>query len=398
MNANRWRPFLQIFTTLLIGITILVAAFIWWRWVNSDGGFEAWYVAITVVLAGLWWLNRRLVQKPKGTTQATSVTSLTNQTATQQNRNRQNYLNALTTTKIDPVLYQSLHGEVIQLTMSEANEGALARTAHQRSWQMVKQEAGQADEAVPLDKPVGDLFNECGRGLLILGAPGSGKTFTLMHLAEQLVTEASLPGQPMPMGLNLASWAQNKADFRDWLAEEIFVQYSVGRELARQWIASNQLIYLLDGLDEVAASARDDCITAINNFRANQQGTVEMAVCSRTKDYHKLKARLNLNSAIQIQPLNDEKVDTYLCHPKLALQAVRSMLRHDPPLRELTRSPLLLSVMTLAYRGKAKAELQQLNSSAARRTHLFDTYIEAMFAHRPCRNRVLTVKKMPAIG
>ena len=272
-------------------------------------------------------------------------------------KNRTNFLNIMQNTWINGFLYQSLHSEVIKLTMTAPNGEMLAQGAWRRSWQMMKQQQNMADELVPLDKPVGEIFEESGQGLLILGAPGSGKTITLLQLAEDLLAEANFPGQPMPVVLNLSSWAQEKQSLADWLEAEIFVQYGVGRNLAKQWLESNSLIYLLDGLDEVAEEARDACITAINQFREDkpgEPGIVPMVVCSRMADYEKLSQRLNLNTAIQIQPLSDEQVDSYLSHEKLELQTVRGLLQDDPPLRELTRSPLLLNVMTLAYKDAVR--------------------------------------------
>jgi len=298
-------------------------------------------------------------------------------------RNRKNYLNALKTTWIDGFLHQSLHSEVIKLTMTEVDGDLLARDARQRSWGMVKQQAGKVDEQIPLDKSVGEIFEESGCGLLILGDPGSGKTITVLQLAEQLMNAAASPDQLMPVVLNLSSWGQTQPPLIEWLVEEIFVQYSVGRELARTWIEKNQFIYLLDGLDEVAADARDACIAAINAFRANRAGVVEMAVCSRTNDYDQLTARLNLTAAIQIQPLTDEQIESYLSSDKLEMKAVRDRLKTDVELKALTRSPLMLNVMTLAYNGIAEADLRTAGNVEAHRRHLFDAYIDKMFAHRP---------------
>ncbi|MCP4373820.1 MAG: hypothetical protein GY797_37825 [Deltaproteobacteria bacterium] len=75
------------------------------------------------------------------------------------------------------------------------------------------------------------------------------------------------PGHPIPVVLNLSSWGQEKRPLNDWLEDEIFLQYQVSRKLSQEWIQENQWLYLLDGLDEVAESARVDCVTAINLFK-----------------------------------------------------------------------------------------------------------------------------------
>ncbi len=61
---DRWRNILQAITYILIGMTVLVAAIILWQWYKDDGGFEAMYVAVGVVLVGLTWVSNRLAKKP----------------------------------------------------------------------------------------------------------------------------------------------------------------------------------------------------------------------------------------------------------------------------------------------------------------------------------------------
>ncbi|MCM0594488.1 MAG: hypothetical protein ACSI46_20020 [Gloeotrichia echinulata DVL01] len=64
------------------------------------------------------------------------------------------------------------------------------------------------------------------------------------------------------------------------------------------------------------------------------------------------------------------------------LGAVKTLLQQDTALQELAKSPLTLSVMTLAYQGKKVKELPQTDSVEARREHLFNSYIERMFKRK----------------
>ena len=63
---------------------------------------------------------------------------------------------------------------------------------------------------------------ELGKTLLILGDPGSGKTITLLQLAQKLVnqTEGDLT-LPIPVVFNLSSWGQKQQPIEKWLIEEL---------------------------------------------------------------------------------------------------------------------------------------------------------------------------------
>jgi len=297
--------------------------------------------------------------------------------APQAARNRTNLLNAIQATWIEGFLHRALHHEVLKLTLSYESQAI-----PQRPWQMVLQQALHGDELIPPDKSLRDIFEAHGRSLLLLGEPGSGKTITLLQLAEELIALAqNNPNEPLPVVLNLSSWADDKLPLADWLVEEIFVQYGVARDLTYQWITQNQFLYLLDGLDEVAADAREGCIATLNAFKAAHPA--EMVVCSRIKDYEALHNRLHMGTAVRLQPLTDKQVDDYLRRPGLGMQVVHDVLQTDPVLRELTYNPLLLNVMILAYQGKTAVELQPLASVDGRRRHLFAAFVTAMFARRP---------------
>ena len=106
-----------------------------------------------------------------------------------------------------------------------------------------------------------------GRSLLILGAPGSGKTTMLLELARQLIERARQDiSEPIPVVLNLASWA-GKSPLAEWIEQELNNTYSIPKKNARDWSKGNKLLLLLDGLDEVSNAERTKCVEAINQFR-----------------------------------------------------------------------------------------------------------------------------------
>jgi eukaryotic-like serine/threonine-protein kinase len=328
-------------------------------------------VAVAAVLSGLLALRQWLAkEQPEKVEKPLAIAAL------QAQRTRENLINLVHTIWIDDYLKKSIHSEVVKLSLIYHSEAVT-----QRPWQMVLHQPDQKDILVPPEKSLLEIFTAAGRNLLILGEPGSGKTTTLLQLADALLNAAQLsPDDPVPIILNLSSWAQKKEPLVHWLVEEIFLQYGIARDLTRAGIANESFLYLLDGLDEVDADARQACITAINTFR--KDNPAEMVICSRTREYQALQTKLHLGTVVEIQPLSDDKIDDYLNQEGLELQAVSATLAHDPDLLKLARIPLMLSLMTLAYRSLSYEQLQPLADKASRRRHLFEHYVSQMFNRR----------------
>ncbi len=117
--------------------------------------------------------------------------------------------------------------------------------------------------------PLSSFDDQLAGSLLILGAPGGGKTTLLLELARELLARAEHdPDHAIPVVLNLSSWSTKRLSLTNWLLEELAIQYDVSSKLAQEWVSHNMLLLLLDGLDEVSREYRDTCVAAINTFRA----------------------------------------------------------------------------------------------------------------------------------
>ena len=291
-------------------------------------------------------------------------------------QNRRNLIANVREAWIKGVLENNLQDAVrLILHLKEAPE-ALSRPNLQfrfKSWP--KHDISQ-------DKSIQEIFQDSGQGLLILGAPGSGKTFTMLELVRDLLVIAeSDESKPIPVVLNLSSWAQNRPPIDEWLENEIHLQYQLAKKVTRAWLENDQICLMFDGLDEVAGDHRDACVKTINLFKS--EFNAPMVVCSRTEDYNLLSRRLNLSSAVEIQPLTEEQVDAYVSRPELQLQALRNTIHQNPDLRKLASAPLFLNVMTIAYMGISADELAHDKKRETDLFHLFSNYIHRMFSRRP---------------
>jgi Fe-S cluster biosynthesis and repair protein YggX len=294
-------------------------------------------------------------------------------------RNRKVLLNKVKKFWIEGVLEKSLHIKaLIELGLEERLD------AVERPFQDVQEIPDESRQTLPSATDATQVFNQMGEGrtLLILGEPGAGKTTILLKLAHNLIarTEEDL-SQPIPVVFNLSSWASERQTIADWLVGELNRKYQVSKKLGKAWVEEQQLLLLLDGLDEVKAERREACVQALNQF-IQEHGQTEMVVCSRIRDYEALSVRLKLQGAICIQSLTPEQINQYLERAGDQLEAVKTLLQEDTALQELTKSPLTLSVMTLAYQGISVEDLPKTGSVEGRRQHLFNAYIERMFKRK----------------
>lgn len=292
-------------------------------------------------------------------------------------RNRQRMLEKVRQFWISGILEQSLDGAgVIHLGL------ASHASAVDNPWEHVLQPAEQPSDTVTIGTSIVAVYDSLGGALLILGAPGVGKTTTLLELARTLIARAEQnQALAMPIVFNLSSWAVRRRPLEEWLVDELSTRYQVPRRIGHAWVEADQVLPLFDGLDEVALEHRGACVTALNRFRASHW-LLDFVVCSREADYAELPAKLQVQGAVVVQPLTEAQVNAYLAERGDELSAVRTLLQEDAALRELADTPLMLSIMVLAYRGMPIDALRARGSLDERRAHLFDSYIQRVLARR----------------
>src|SRR5207249_3655418 len=110
---------------------------------------------------------------------------------------------------------------------------------------------------------------------------------------------------PLPVVLNLSSWAQHRGTLLEWVVKELELRYLIPRRLGEHWLKEGRFLFLLDGLDEVAPSAHTTCVEAINAYHAGHFAS--SVVCSRQEEYLTQSQQLTLQSAVIVQPLTLEQ-------------------------------------------------------------------------------------------
>ena len=222
------------------------------------------------------------------------------------------------------------------------------------------------EKLVPLQQTkIIDVFkrSDINRKLLILGEPGSGKTTELLHLAQELTNQAIDDVRlPIPVILELSAWKGESIE--DWIASRLKKRFNLQQATIQQWLDSNQLLLLLDGLDELGLTNQSKCIKTINTF-IEQQRLYGLVVCCRRKEYEAGNSKLyGLNGAVYLESLTEAQVEDYF--GKLNRRRFWETVRSAPALLELARKPLFLFMLVVAYQG------QPIGDEEA----LFDAYIQ----------------------
>jgi TIR domain len=279
-------------------------------------------------------------------------------------RNRQAMLEKVRTIWIAGVLQRSLvHEVLIILDLAERPEAVAPPL------DLLVQRPDGTERRLPPGTRLIDVFDTSDRALLILGAPGAGKTTLLLALAQELLTRAGQDADhPLPV------------------VDALHEQYDIPRTIGQAWLEADEILPLLDGLDEVRPESRAACVEAINAFRQDH-GLLPLVVCSRLADYEAVDRQLRLQGAIVVQPLTRPQIDAYLAQVGQPLAAVRDALQDDPTLWELLETPLMLTIVTLAYAGASVEVLRTQGTPAERRQHLFATYVDRMFQRRGASTR-----------
>jgi len=284
--------------------------------------------------------------------------------------NRQRLIQRVRNDWIDGILRQSYRTGHLALGLRPKSE------ATERLWDVVVRQTGEASQMLPSTARISSVFDDFEEQLLILGAPGAGKTVTLLELARDLLDRAQQNSlYPVPVVLNLSTWADFNGTFEEWLIDELSKRYGVPKRIGKDWINNDEVIPLLDGLDEVSPISREDCVEAINGYHLEH---CALAVCSRLGDYESLSTRLNMRGAVAIQPLTREQTRTYLNEAGSRLSGLLAALEEDETLWELLDTPLMLNVASLA-----DAEQTTTNPATGtlreRRDQLFANYVDAVF-------------------
>ena len=251
--------------------------------------------------------------------------------------------------------------------------------------------------------------------LVVLGAPGSGKTMLLVRLVLDLLAARRKAGGPVPVLVPLASWNPKEQDLHSWIISRLATDYPGMREqvsaqprrISRlQALLDGKMLFLvLDGLDEIPDNLLRSAISEINNALRPGEGVV---LSSRAGQYRQAvdpsdtrSVRLRGASGVELSDLDPADGGAYLMRDAGTLTAaarwhpVLDTLGTGAPVAMTFRTPLMVGLARTIYNPRPDEPVALLPDPAelcdrgrfvnriAIERHLFDAFIPAAYRRHP---------------
>ncbi|NMG60322.1 hypothetical protein E1H12_17815 [Geitlerinema sp. P-1104] len=220
--------------------------------------------------------------------------------------------------------------------------------------------------------------------LLLLGKPGSGKTTTLLELADALLNRAKLDvSAPVPIILELSEWQpittgffwnkrQHNPSISSWIFGQL-EQWGISKGLSNEWPRNRDLIFLLDGLDDLPLERRSQCIEYLNDFLAND---VDLVVCDWQETDEDTGQRLNLNGTLWLEDVTSEEMTDYFA--TLNLENLWSEVKNIEHFVNSINRPLFLSIISLIQGDLDIDEWKQCKTKESCVDYLLTNYQKIM--------------------
>ncbi|MBE9137026.1 NACHT domain-containing protein [Nodosilinea sp. LEGE 07088] len=292
-------------------------------------------------------------------------------------QNRQALIDKVRNYWIKGVLEKSLHHQVM-IDLNLENRLDAVEQPFNMDWVSPERKR----QSLPPGTKAIDVFDQLGEGatLLILGEPGAGKTITLLELARDFLKRAEEnESQPIPVVFNLSSWKNQPIE--DWLAHELWEKYQVSKELGKNWVVTENLLLLLDGLDEVVSNLRSSCVNEINEFVRKFYRT-KVIICSRIKDYESINQNFHFQGSVLLKLLTERQIFSYLGRSKVNLPQLQQVIENNSCLRKLVKTPLLLNLAVLTFQDTPSHNISDIFSSQGSTKLFFDAYTKRMLFRR----------------
>ncbi|NIM14102.1 MAG: NACHT domain-containing protein, partial [Candidatus Aminicenantes bacterium] len=218
------------------------------------------------------------------------------------------------------------------------------------------------------------------RRFMVLGKPGSGKSTLLKYLMLEAVQK--MLGNPrdirslsLPILVEIRKFENalsktNRTDYNilDYLYDSMRKNYSLTlpKKFFEKYMDSGRVLLLFDGLDEVAAeSRRVEIRQMISSFVTGYNPDNTVIVTSRIAGYSRAQFSTTDYRHFTLEDFNEEEVEEFihkwyqsrLHNPAEAGEKagdLKEAIEKKPRIKELAKSPLLLTIIAIIHRYEAQ--------------------------------------------
>lgn len=187
--------------------------------------------------------------------------------------------------------------------------------------------------------------------IMVLGKPGAGKTTYLKYLALQSIKKDSrIKDRKIPVFISLKLLADKNIPIFN------FIKYQFDKcslEQAAPFIENllknGKCLLLFDGLDEVQEHCKDEIIQNIVEFSEKYREN-QMVISCRIAAYNAWFTKFR---DVEIADFNDKQIEEFIekwfADKKELGKQCWEQLKKDEPLKEMAKTPLLLTLLCVAY-------------------------------------------------
>ncbi|MFI9006001.1 KGGVGR-motif variant AAA ATPase [Actinosynnema sp. NPDC053489] len=227
--------------------------------------------------------------------------------------------------------------------------------------------------------------------VVVLGAPGSGKSTAMVRLALRLA-DSRPAGGAVPVLLPAASWRPDVEDLDGWIARHLEETWSFDRHRARELLDARLVVAVVDGLDELPEGPRYAAMSRL----AAADGELPVVVTCRSAEYQELVDGgfvLHGFAVVELRPVALEDAIDYLAATQLVdderWNALFGRLRLHPrlPVAHALTTPLVIDLVREVYSTPHSNPLELVDrgrfpTDRAVRSHLVESLLAVAYDRR----------------
>lgn len=247
-------------------------------------------------------------------------------------------------------------------------------------------------------RTINNAFERKGR-LLIVGNPGVGKTVLLLKLALNLLNRTDIDKQEaFPVIFNLSSWSDECDSFGDWLIKRLVSGYGLSRTFAATLLHQGRIIFLLDGLDELARNRTDEaahwerarCLASLNDYLRRGRRAV---VCCRREEFIQMQNQTGQDApvAAKLEVLDLTKDDITLAlldaqkdkANRASANNLLKVIETNELFLEVLSTPFYFTAALEVFDKELWAEQDCPGNIKEIKTYLLNKFVENKLRHSP---------------